>query len=59
VSVRPTMSQISANETPVVQVSSARQVKRTKYKEAEIPKNTIVAVVSDESGEWSGTEEKS
>jgi hypothetical protein len=32
---------------------------RTKYKEAEIPKNTIVAVVSDESGEWSGTEEKS
>jgi hypothetical protein len=51
VSVRP--------EVPVIPVAKTTLVSGPPTKGAKIPKNTLIALVSDESGEWSGTEEES
>lgn len=55
VSVRPDMPKIPVIRTTLVSGSS----EESSIQGENIPKNTLVTVVSDESGEWSGTEEES
>lgn len=51
VSMRPTMSALPVVKGAMVSDSPGSE------RSTEIPKNTLVTIVSDESGEWSGTEE--
>jgi hypothetical protein len=64
--MRIEMSTIPFTKARLVRDPSAKRTKRTstkgtkgsKSKKTKVPENTFISVVSDESGEWSGTEER-
>jgi hypothetical protein len=59
VPVRRELPTITVTRRALVRDPSKISGKELSTGESEIPKNTLVTVVSDESGEWSGAEEES